>query len=76
MAAERSGSATLQTNERVKHIASAVTAWGNALLITGFGRWALAGFDAYVLLWLVVAACLIWAASHSLTLLKVENGDG
>lgn len=76
MATGVSRSATLQTNERVKHIAGAITAWGNALLITALGRWVLVGFDAYVLLWLVVAACLIWVASHSLTMLKVEDSDG
>lgn len=76
MATGRSGSATLQTNERIKHIAGTVTAWGNALLIAALGRWALAGFDAYVLLWIVGALGLIWTASHSLTMLKVEDSDG
>lgn len=75
VAAEPSGSTALQTNERIKHIAGSVTTWGNALLIATFGRWAVIGFDAYVLLWLVIAACLIWAASHSLTMLKVEDSD-
>jgi hypothetical protein len=75
MATERSESATLQTNERIKHIAGSVTAWGNALVIATFGRWALVGFDAFVVLWLV-GACLIWTASQSLTMLKVEAGDG
>jgi hypothetical protein len=72
MATGSSGSTTLQTNERIKHLAGAVTAWGNALLIATFGKWALAGFDPFVLLWLVVAACLIWAASRALTMLGGE----
>jgi hypothetical protein len=75
MAHEPSGSTKLQTNERIKHIAGAVTAWGNALLIATFGKWALAGFDPFVVLWLVIAACLIWAASRALTMLEAERHD-
>jgi hypothetical protein len=45
-------------------------------MIATFGRWAVIGFDAYVLLWFVIAGCLIWAASHSLTMLKVEDSNG
>jgi fatty acid desaturase len=75
MATERSASTTLQTNERIKHFAGAVTAWGNALLIATFGKWALVGFDPFVLLWLVIALCLIWAASRALTMLEVERHD-
>jgi hypothetical protein len=76
LAAERSGSTRLQTNERIKHLAGSITTWANALLIATFGRWAVIGFDAYVLLWFVIAGCLIWAASHSLTMLKVEDSNG
>jgi hypothetical protein len=52
---ERTRSEALQANERIKHAASAVTAWGNALFVASFGKWALAGFDIHVLLWLLGA---------------------
>jgi hypothetical protein len=66
-------SETLQANERIKHLAGAVTAWGNALLIASFGKWALVGFDVYVLLWLAASIALIWAASHALTMLEADH---
>lgn len=35
---EFSRSETLRDNERIKHWASALSAWGNALVIGGFGK--------------------------------------
>ncbi len=70
MLSESTRSKVLQDNERIKHAATAVTAWGNALVIAGGGKWALGGFDPYVLLWLMCAFSLLWAASQSLTMLK------
>lgn len=75
MATERSGSATLQSNERVKHMAGAVTAWATRFSSPALadGRWPASMLMSFY-------ACRrrvpYIAASHSLTLLKVENGDG
>jgi hypothetical protein len=65
-----SDSAILQVNERIKHAATALTAWGNALIIAAGGKWALTGFDPFVPLWFVCALALIWTASQSLTMLQ------
>ena len=65
----------IKTDLRIALPRGAVTAWGNALLIATFGKWALIGFDAFVLLWLAIAACLIWAASRALTMLEAEEHD-
>ena len=73
METERTRSEVLQANERIKHGASAVTAWGNALFVASFGKWALAGLDVYVLLWLLGALGLIWSASHALTMLEADH---
>lgn len=70
MTGESTRSQVLQDNERIKHAATAVTAWANALVIASGGKWALGGFDAYVLLWAMCALSLLWAASQSLTMLE------
>lgn len=70
MTGDSTHSKILQINERIKHAASAVTAWGNALMIAAGGKWALTGFDAYVMVWFLGAIALIGAASQSLTKLK------
>lgn len=63
-------SKVLQDNERIKHAATTVTAWGNALVIASGGKWALSGFDTFVVLWVMCALSLLWAASQSLTMLE------
>lgn len=39
-------------------------------MIAAGGKWALSGFDAFVLLWFMCASSLLWAASQSLTMLQ------
>ena len=70
MTSDRSPSKVLQLNERIKHGAGAVTAWGNALMIASTGKWAISGLDVYVVMWFLCAVTLIWAASQSLTMMK------
>ena len=68
---------TLRNNERTKHFAGAMTAWGNALVIAAFASISLrGGLELYSLGWLVVAALLLWLSSNILKLLDAEENDG
>jgi len=70
-------SATLRSNERAKHFAGVLTAVGNALLIAAFAKmWSEASFDLNSLVWLIMAALLLWLSSNILKLLEAEENDG
>lgn len=67
---------TLRANERIKHAATFLTAWGNALLIATLARIVVAdSFDIFALLWLIGAAFLIWVSSRILGFLEPEPND-
>jgi hypothetical protein len=67
---------TLQTNERIKHFVSVLTAWGNALAIAAFARVGLsAGLDLNSASWLTGATMLLWPSSLLLGTLEAENND-
>ena len=69
----KTASEIVRDNERIKHVVGVVTTLGTALIIGAIGKWNISGFDAFVLVWLVVALCVIWAASYSLTMLEPEK---
>jgi hypothetical protein len=70
-------SQTLRDNERTKHFAGVLTAAGNALLIAAFAKvWVEVSFDLHSLMWLTVAALLLWLSSNILKLLDAEENDG
>jgi hypothetical protein len=70
---ERSKSETLQTNERIKHAANALTAFCVALSVAITVRLQTQGIDIISLFWIVTALALIWVASLLLTLLRAED---
>lgn len=73
---DRTCSETVQTNERVKLISSILSNLGTALIATSVARWFLTDFDAFVFIWLVGSAVLIWSGWHILTMLEAENEHG
>ena len=56
---EKSRSELLQRNEQVKAVSSLTGNAGLALVVAGFGRWFLEGFDDFVIFWLLAGAGLI-----------------
>jgi nicotinamide riboside transporter PnuC len=72
-AVSKTASEIVRDNERIKHVVGVVTTLGTALIIGAIGKWNISGFDAFVLVWLVVALCIIWAGSYSLTMLESEK---
>jgi hypothetical protein len=69
-------SETLRNNERTKHFASVMTAWGNALVIAAFARISFhGGLELSSLSWLVVAATALWLSWRALTMLEAEDRD-
>lgn len=70
---DRARSETLRANERIKYSSTVGGNLGTALFATAIGRWFLSGFDAFVLLWLLTAALIIWSAWHVLTMLESET---
>lgn len=71
---EYSRSETLRDNERIKHIAGAMTAWGNALVIGGFGRVILdQNLEVGSISGILLGSVMLWMASTILTMLVAEG---
>lgn len=69
-----SKSETLRRNERVKHAATALTAFAVALIVGSILRMLSDHIlDFFLLFWCLCAVCLIWIASLTLTLLQAED---
>jgi hypothetical protein len=67
-----SDASVLIANERIKYSSTIGGNLGTALFIAAIGRWFLNGFDAFVALWLIASAMLIWAAWYVLMLMESE----
>lgn len=71
---EISRSETLRDNERIKHGAGALTAWGNALLIGGFGKAIVdQKLDLRLILGILLGSVMLCMASMILTMLVAEG---
>ena len=71
---EYSRSETLRDNERIKHIAGALTAWGNALVIGGFGKAVVdQNLELRLILGMFLGSVMLWMASTILTMLVAEG---
>lgn len=72
--AEVSRSQTLRDNERLKHLASAITAWANALVIGGFTKMSLEQVLSLAGFLMVIGGCvMVWLSSLGLTMLTAEG---
>jgi hypothetical protein len=63
----------VQRNEQVKAVSSLMGNAGLALVAAALGRWFLEDVDAYVMLWLLAGAGLIWTGVKALTMLEAES---
>jgi hypothetical protein len=71
-----SRSAIIRANERIKYLSSFGLNAGSALLIAALGTWfvkGLNGFDAYILIGLVISGLSLWSGFHILTMLEAEE---
>jgi hypothetical protein len=66
----------LRWNERLKAGSAVAANLGSALFASGFARWFTLGFDAIVLIWIVVAAMIIWSSNYAMTGLEADQTDG
>jgi hypothetical protein len=69
-------SETLRRNERLKAASGVLTNLGCALLAAAAARWFALRFDVIALVWLIVAAIIIWAGLNLLLDLHWEADDG
>ena len=69
---EKNRSELFRRNEQVKAVSSLMGNAGLALVAAALGRWFLEGVDAYVMLWLLAGAGLIWTGVTALTMLEAE----
>jgi hypothetical protein len=53
-----------------------ITNLGSALAGAAFGRWFVAGFDAFVFRWFAAASTMIWTGLHVLNGLELSHADG
>lgn len=71
---EYSRSETLRDNERIKPIAGALTAWGNALVIGGFGKAVVdQNLELRLILGMLLGSVMLWMASTILTMLVADG---
>jgi hypothetical protein len=69
---EKNRSELFRRNEQVKAVSTLMGNAGLALVAAALGRWFLEGADAYVMLWLLAGAGLIWTGVTALTMLEAE----
>ncbi|MFL6843388.1 MAG: hypothetical protein ACJ8ER_00725 [Allosphingosinicella sp.] len=62
----------LRKNEQLKAGSGVVTNLGTALIAATAARWFGIGFDAVVLIWLVIGLMVIWTGIRALTILEAE----
>jgi hypothetical protein len=71
---EISRSQTLRDNERIKHWTSALAAWGNALVIGGFGKMVVdQKLELVPCLGIIGGIVVLWMGSVILTMLVAEG---
>ena len=71
---EISRSETLRDNERIKHIAGALTAWGNAFVFGGFGKAVVdQNLELRLALGVLLGFAMLWMPSTILTMLVAEG---
>lgn len=72
--ADGSRSQTLRDNERIKHWTGALSAWGNALVIGGFGKMVVdQKLELVPSLGILGGIVVLWMGSTVLTMLVAEG---
>jgi hypothetical protein len=64
---------SVRFNEKVKRASTIIGNGGFALLIAGISRWTIQGLDLFALIWIFIAAVLIWASLQINEVLEPEE---